>query len=83
MLEDDMDIIQWPSTELLASAPLGWEILQLYSLGSTADQLYLQSDPPLWVTWNMEKELFNTGAYLINKAGMQQVRCHDLRPAAR
>ena len=74
ILEDDMEIWRWPSRDILADAPQGWGILQLYMLGDRANELY--SDPPsMWVPW--APGIFNTGAYIINRQGMQRVRFPD------
>ena len=75
VLEDDMEILRWPTAALLATAPVDWQILQLYSLGPRATHLYsLERAVPLWERWTLHSHLFNTGAYIINRSGMRQVR---------
>ena len=74
VLEDDMEILRWPTTGLLDSAPSDWEVLMLYSLGGQANELYQSENATLWHTWKFEDKLFNTGAYLINRQGMKKVR---------
>lgn len=70
VLEDDMQVLRWPDQGLIRSAPPGWEVLQLYMLGKAAQSLYM--DPPaLWVPWR--PGIFNTGAYIVNRAGMRKV----------
>ena len=71
ILEDDMEIWSWPSRDILTDAPAGWGVLQLYMLGDTANKLYTHP-PSAWVPW--APGLFNTGAYIINRKGMQRVR---------
>ena len=72
VLEDDMQVLRWPTEGTLHFAPPDWEVLQLYMLGKAAQQLY--ADPPsLWVPWR--PGIFNTGAYLISRTGMRKVRC--------
>lgn len=73
VLEDDMEILRMPTDGLIAVAPPDWQILQLYSLGGLASHLYTASPVHLWEPWTLQKHLFNTGAYLINREGMQQV----------
>ena len=75
VLEDDMEILRWPTAALLATAPRNWQVLQMYSLGTLASHLYSHPEAALWERWHTSKHLFNTGAYIINRAGMQQVRC--------
>ena len=70
VMEDDMEILQWPTRDDLASAPGDWGALQLYMLGGTADALYSKPPGP-WVPW--APGIWNTGAYLINRQGMQRV----------
>ena len=70
-MEDDMEILRWPSRAVLGDPPPGWGALQLYMLGNSANQLY-RSPPGRWVPW--APGLFNTGAYIINRTGMQRVR---------
>ena len=71
-----MEILRWPTTGLLDSAPADWEVLMLYSLGGQANDLYRSENASLWHAWTFEDKLFNTGAYLINRKGMKQV-CWD------
>jgi len=40
IMEDDMDILRWPSASLLFTAPPDWEVLQLYMMGPHADAIY-------------------------------------------
>ena len=69
-----MEIWRWPSRDILAEAPEGWGVLQLYMLGDRANELY--SHPPsTWVPW--APGIFNTGAYIINRRGMQRVSSPD------
>ena len=79
VLEDDMELLRWPTNELLAMAPEDWQVLQLYSLGPRASHLYTLDDAPLWDAWNLSKHLFNTGAYVINRSGMRQVLSDEHR----
>lgn len=74
VLEDDMEILQWPSNRLTYAAPPGWGILQLYAIewrhALSEDSAYtipLQ----LWIPWG--SGFGSAGAYLINRHGMQQV----------
>lgn len=69
-----MEILRMPTDGLIAVAPPDWQILQLYSLGGLASHLYTASPVHLWEPWTLQKHLFNTGAYLINREGMQQVQ---------
>ena len=71
VLEDDMEVLRMPTRSLLGSAPGNWGALQLYMLGHAADELY-SAPPAAWVLWR--PGIFNTGAYLINRAGMRRVR---------
>ena len=73
VLEDDMEVLRWPTQGLLASAPRDWEVLMLYSLGGLANDLYQADNVSLWFPWAVQEKLFNTGAYLINRAGMKKV----------
>lgn len=75
VLEDDMEVLRWPTAGLLASAPPDWQVLQLYSLGALASHLYAHPHAALWEPWLLSKHLYNTGAYIINRGGMRQVRC--------
>ena len=77
ILEDDMEVLRWPTREALAAAPEAAGALQLYMLGNTANELYSRP-PSTWVPW--APGIFNTGAYVINRRGMQRVRdlgCRD------
>ena len=72
IMEDDMRIIRWPGRHdvcsvLMTSAPDGWHILQLFSLGTLAVELL--SHASLWVPWR--SGIWSTGAYIINRDGMQ------------
>ena len=69
-MEDDIEVLRWPSRAVLEDAPPGWGALQLYMLGNAANKLY-SSPPGRWVPW--APGLFNTGAYIINRTGMQRV----------
>ena len=80
VLEDDMEVLRMPTRGVLGSAPEGWGALQLYMLGRIADELY-NSPPAAWVPWR--PGLFNTGAYLINAAGMRRVSCSQGVDSAR
>ena len=40
IMEDDMEILRWPSGRLLFTAPPGWEVLLLYMMGPDADVIY-------------------------------------------
>ena len=70
VMEDDMEILRWPTPGVLDGAPLGWGALQLYMLGNTANKLY-SAPPAPWVPW--APGIFNTGAYIINRRGMERV----------
>ena len=70
-----MEVLRWPTEALLATAPPDWQVLQLYSLGGLASRLYSDPGAALWEPWHLKKRLYNTGAYVINRAGMRQVRC--------
>ena len=70
IMEDDMAFLQWPSQRLVFSAPPGWEVLQLYSMGPKLQQQYAQPSA-LWLPWTYDA--WSTGAYLINRRGMQRV----------
>ena len=67
-----MEVLRWPTWRLLESAPRNWEILMLYSLGGHADELYKAEHASLFVPWIIG--LWNTGSYVINRAGMKKVR---------
>ena len=68
-----MEVLRWPTQALLKSAPARWEILMLYSIGDRANDLYRSENTSLWVPWSFGRKLWNTGAYLINRAGMERV----------
>ena len=72
VLEDDMEVLRWPTQGLVQSAPADWEILMLYSLGGQANILYKADNVSLWYPWAMQEKLFNTGAYVISRAGMKK-----------
>ncbi len=40
IMEDDMDILRWPSAPLLYTAPPDWDALSLYMMGPDADAIY-------------------------------------------
>ena len=42
IMEDDMDILRWPSAQLLFTAPPDWDALLLYMMGPDADTIYRQ-----------------------------------------
>ena len=81
ILEDDMEILQWPSNRLIYAAPPGWGILQLYAIewrhALTEDSAYT-STRQLWVPWG--SGFGSTGAYLITRDGMRQVPTSDVVP---
>lgn len=69
ILEDDMRIIRYPDSQLLETAPDGWEILQMMAMGDLAVQNMQKAEQ--WVPWCAG--LWSTGAYIINRAGMIRV----------
>ena len=79
MMEDDMEILQWPSNRLVYAAPPGWGILQLYGIEwrhDVAEDSAYTVPLQLWVPWG--SGLGSTGAYIINRHGMLQVCLLDL-----
>ena len=69
-MHDNMEISRWPNLATLEAAPTDWEVLTLYMTGKIANKLY--SHPPaLWVPWR--QGIMHTGAYVINRSGMQKV----------
>ena len=77
-----MEVLRWPTQGLVKPAPDGWEILMLYSLGGQANDLYRSDNASLWFPWGIDEKLFNTGAYIVNRAGMKKARpcLWQLRP---
>ena len=67
-----MYLLQWPSSSITFIAPPGWQVLQLYSLGPLLQGFY-KNPHQLWRPWTSES--WGNGAYLLNRAGMKQVRC--------
>ena len=71
ILEDDIEIMQWPSNRLLYSAPLDWQILQLYSIEWLPAHSAYEFPTKLWVHWG--SGYGSTGAYIITRRGMRMV----------
>ena len=40
IMEDDMEVLRWPSASLLFTAPPEWDALLLYMMGPDADAIY-------------------------------------------
>ena len=40
IMEDDMEVLRWPSASLLFTAPPDWDVLLLYMMGPDADAIY-------------------------------------------
>lgn len=75
IMEDDVRIIRWPASPsawkvISKSAPDDWRLLQMVSLGDIAMQL-MSGSSDIWVPW--ESGLWCTGAYFINREGMQEI----------
>ena len=70
ILEDDMYTLRWPPASLVYVAPPGWHVLQLYSMGPIAQEI-LARPQQMWLPWN--HSFWGTNAYVVNRAGMQQV----------
>ena len=72
ILEDDMIVLRWPKwAALTATAPPGWQVLQLFALGASANAIYSDKSAPLWSP--RLPETWSAGAYLINRSGMEAV----------
>ena len=41
IMEDDMHVLRWPNSTLIATAPPDWDILLLYMMGPKAEANYL------------------------------------------
>ena len=41
IMEDDMHVLRWPDSTLIATAPPDWDILLLYMMGPEAEAIYL------------------------------------------
>lgn len=65
-----MTFMQWPTQRLLFTAPPGWEVLQLYSMGPKLQAEYSQPSA-LWLQWTFD--FWSAGAYIINRNGMRKV----------
>lgn len=76
IMEDDMELLRWPTDRLFESAPAGWEILQLFVKGKAGRRIYSPPSARLWVPW--EIGMWNTGAYAITRIGMARVLVHTL-----
>lgn len=70
ILEDDMEILSWPSARLPYLAPPDWGNLQLYSSSHRALDWYTKP-ASLWVPWTVTS--FSTGAYLMHHRSVRQV----------
>lgn len=74
IIEDDVRVIRSPVDAwktIKDSTHQQWDILQMLSFGDTAVRLMLNPDSPLWVSW--KTGIWSTGAYIINRAGMERV----------
>jgi hypothetical protein len=40
IVEDDMDILRWPSHKFIFTSPPEWDILLLYMMGEHAERIY-------------------------------------------
>ena len=67
ILEDDMRILRLPTSKLIRSAPIDWEVLQLSVTGRKAIRLY-QGAYEYFTKW--EPAFTHMGAYMINRRGM-------------
>ena len=45
IMEDDMHVLRWPHSGLIATAPPDWDILLLYMMGPQAEKLYMWDVP--------------------------------------
>ncbi|CAL5220631.1 g2674 [Coccomyxa viridis] len=70
IMEDDMDILRWPSAPLLFTAPPDWDALSLYMMGPDADAIY-RSPQSLWVPWHTK--IFSAGAYIMHRPAMRKL----------
>ena len=80
IMEDDMEILRWPSWGLLFTAPPGWEVLLLYMMGPDADAIYRCFSRVIVLVRHRTAALHSLPVHEVHMplSSLHMVRAHDM-----